>query len=202
MSLAFILVAVACGQESAQTEGDSMCGIFSDGVLEGIFGEDVLRVEKSDSSSNSASCVIYDDTLGHSVVTVNAGARSDGDDAKMAQRVADLTKAGSEVEVAGLEELDAARVTRDDSGVREKYYVGAATDDYLIHLIYTPGHTDPTKDAKAIVALIEDADSNLGDVIEGADTSTTSTEALSERAEGAPRPDRGDAPSWLSTRLG
>lgn len=178
-----------------------MCGMFSDDVLESIFGDDELSVEKSGSTANSASCVVYDDTLGHSVVTVNAGARSDGDSAKMAQRVKELTKSGTEVEVADLNELEAARVTRDDNGVREKYFVGAATDDYLIHLIYTPGHSDPAKDAKAIAALIKDVDSNLGDVINAADRSTTSTGA-SAHVESTLRPDPDGRTSWLASRLG
>lgn len=200
--LLLIFAPAACGQESEPKEGDSMYGMFSEDAIKSVFGDDELSVENCDSSANRASCVIYDNTLGHSVVTVNAGARSDGDGAKMAERVADLTRSGTEVDVPGLNEFDAARVTKDDSGVREKYYVGVATNRYLIHLIYTPGNSDTGDDAKAIAALIKDADMNLGDMIAGVDQSASSSAALAGDTENAPIPAPGDATGWLARRLG
>lgn len=180
-----------------------MYGFFSSETMESAFPDDTLSVEKDDVSSRSASCIVYDDSVGYSVVTANAGARTAGDGAKMAKRVSDLTGSGTEVNVSGLDQFDAARVTRDESGSRVKYHVGVATEGYLIHLIFTPVSTDPADAEGAIVDLIRDADANLDDLIASDAEQTTSSGAVTGMgAVGQASDDVVLDPSKLSSRLG
>lgn len=183
-----------------------LCGLIGTDVIQQVAPKIDVAVKDEQVSAESAKCRLYDTGSGKPFITADA-TKLDGDAAASRKRVDEFaaTFDGEPAEAAGLDDLGYGRVivaapSSPDSGSPTEVFLGVATEDRFIRIIYRPVNGSPGNPAEDAVAIAEDFNSNLTAQSgqEATDSSATPESLADERQDVKVVAD----PSWLSNRLG